>query len=474
MWDFGPTGQDFTLERQAFANNYLHSTFKADPSDIGFIGGIAGDPISGGFLSGISYTPHRSGAAGDEVSLLNGLGTAAYTWIDDATPDNVGVRWTSSAPLGNSSTAAWGGQNTQVASMFWEVAELNVATADDVTRADVVDKTIQWLTGRNHPSVSVSAPAGGGTITGSSTQIAWTASAAGGFSIGTTTLEYSADLGQTWVTIASGALSSPYDWDLSGVNNNGHMRVRVRVVDSGSPSLTGYATTGSFAIARPGGDIAGPVIVAGSTVFAANPVDRDDTIDVTAAASDSSSGGSMINAAEYSIGSSPAAAGAGTPMSGAFGVSQNATLSASTAADPLSCTTDCIFWVRAQDAAGNWGPASGTSFVVRPDPTDARNAGGDPASRAPNFALGAARPNPFGSFTEISFSLAHAGPAELRIYDANGSLVTTIVREVMDAGAHVARWTGSTDRGHRAAAGVYFARLTAGGRTLTRRIVMLD
>ena len=52
-----------------------------------------------------------------------------------------------------------------MSSNFYEWAQLNAATVDDVTRSDILDKTLIWLVGHDHPSVTVTAPNGGETLT---------------------------------------------------------------------------------------------------------------------------------------------------------------------------------------------------------------------------------------------------------------------------------------------------------------------
>jgi len=82
--------------------------------------------------------------------------------------------------------------------------------------------------------------------------------------------------------------------------------------------------------------------------------------------------------------------------------------------------------------------------------------------------LGAAVPNPFNPITRISYSLAHAAPVELVVYDIRGRLVATLVDNVQPAGRHVARWDAA---GH--ASGVYFYRLRSDGVDETRKLVLL-
>jgi hypothetical protein len=76
--------------------------------------------------------------------------------------------------------------------------------------------------------------------------------------------------------------------------------------------------------------------------------------------------------------------------------------------------------------------------------------------------LGHARPNPFRPATTIDFSLAADGRAIVRVYDAAGRVVRTLVDSALKAGPHAVVWDGFTDDGTRAASGVYFVRMESG------------
>ena len=75
--------------------------------------------------------------------------------------------------------------------------------------------------------------------------------------------------------------------------------------------------------------------------------------------------------------------------------------------------------------------------------------------------LGHARPNPFNPATTIEYSVAVPGRVTLRVYNAAGRVVRTLVDSHAEAGPHKAVWDGTTDTGQRAASGVYFIRMEA-------------
>jgi hypothetical protein len=98
----------------------------------------------------------------------------------------------------------------------------------------------------------------------------------------------------------------------------------------------------------------------------------------------------------------------------------------------------------------------------------------DPRSDVMTATLGLNSPNPFGGATTIRFALPAAGPADLAVYDLAGRLVRRLARGEYAAGEHFVTWNGADEGGRRLAAGVYFYRLTATGRTSTKTMVLFE
>lgn len=84
------------------------------------------------------------------------------------------------------------------------------------------------------------------------------------------------------------------------------------------------------------------------------------------------------------------------------------------------------------------------------------------------FALHANYPNPFNPSTNIAFSLPQRSNVTVRIYDLNGRLVETLVRDDMSAGRHSVTWDAS-----KVASGTYIYRLTAGDFVETRKMLLV-
>ena len=82
-------------------------------------------------------------------------------------------------------------------------------------------------------------------------------------------------------------------------------------------------------------------------------------------------------------------------------------------------------------------------------------------------------PNPFNPSTTISFSLSTPSHVSLRIYDASGRYIRTLIDEPCDAGRHEERWDGRDESGRELSSGIYFCRIEAGALSETRKMVLL-
>lgn len=85
-----------------------------------------------------------------------------------------------------------------------------------------------------------------------------------------------------------------------------------------------------------------------------------------------------------------------------------------------------------------------------------------------DYSLGQNYPNPFNPATKINFSLPKAGYVSVKVYDALGRLVNTVISEDLTAGIYEAEFDAS-----RLTSGIYFYTMNAGGFTQTRRMVLV-
>ena len=387
-WALGSTSSPFaTTESAAWVQGVLKATFSCDPTTIVQVRGLTSDPISGAYTGGVGYTPHRDGGADDELTTNPAGGSSSLMWTDGnpvtgCTPSNqpIGLRWVSSSPNGTVGQGTWGGTPSRLAYFAFEITGID-STATNLnpaspTRTAIVDAALRWLMStspttldRDHPDVNITAP-NGGTFGGPSIAVTWSATAYGtGIGLSNFTLDSSADGGLTWTPIATlpGSARS-YTWDIGSAQNGNRYHLRILADDDGNPSLASSDITyASFAIARPGGDTAGPLLWAGSVRVAPRPPGAALFATVNATADDRNRGGSIIAAAELFLRTTaPTAgdAGTGIPMSAADGTFDG-TVEAIIWQGALAAPPGVMCaWVHGEDAAGNWGPYASVCFVV--------------------------------------------------------------------------------------------------------------
>jgi len=98
-----------------------------------------------------------------------------------------------------------------------------------------------------------------------------------------------------------------------------------------------------------------------------------------------------------------------------------------------------------------------------------------PATGLPRAtALRPPSPNPFHGSTRVAFDLARDGDVRLRLYDAAGRRVRTLVEGSRSAGRHEVAWDGRDDAGRALAAGLYFCRLASGDTVDQVRLTLAD
>ena len=102
--------------------------------------------------------------------------------------------------------------------------------------------------------------------------------------------------------------------------------------------------------------------------------------------------------------------------------------------------------------------------------------GGDlPASTS--FELLHNVPNPFNPSTAIEFNLPERAAVDLSVFDVSGRLVRVLLDADLPAGAYTGgravRWDGTNGAGREAPSGVYFYRLKAGSKEMTKKMVLV-
>lgn len=98
------------------------------------------------------------------------------------------------------------------------------------------------------------------------------------------------------------------------------------------------------------------------------------------------------------------------------------------------------------------------------DPTETRAP--RPAFRIESY------PNPFRRSIVVEFELAQAGPVRISLFDAQGRLVKGLLDRHMEQGRHSLEWGPRRLGSEVLDPGVYFIRMTAGGRIESKKVVV--
>ncbi len=83
------------------------------------------------------------------------------------------------------------------------------------------------------------------------------------------------------------------------------------------------------------------------------------------------------------------------------------------------------------------------------------------------------RPNPFNPSTTLVVRLDKASEASVDVFDASGRHVRAVAGGLLPAGETEIAWDGTDDSGRPVRSGVYFVRLDADGRSLTRKVSLV-
>jgi hypothetical protein len=198
----------------------------------------------------------------------------------------------------------------------------------------------------------------------------------------------------TLVSMPTGADGSAYPlYEAAGQLNNAGQRYGTPVPGQSQPqAFGGMLTFLDTNAVPPTGDVAGPVpahvALAPATATAITPVT------VTADFSDAANGGSVVSRAEYVIDSLAIAEGTGTAFNPAgFGTGPTVTgATATIGSSTLQALTPGrhVVYVRAQDAANNWGPVGSAVFTL--------------AATGPLTSGALAVPNPTNGTADVALS----------------------------------------------------------------------
>jgi hypothetical protein len=99
---------------------------------------------------------------------------------------------------------------------------------------------------------------------------------------------------------------------------------------------------------------------------------------------------------------------------------------------------------------------------------------GVPGTALPReLALSPPAPNPLRGSCTMRLALPHAAPVSLAVYDQQGRRLRTLLAGAQPSGERTIVWDGRDDGGRPVANALYFVRLETGGRTISRRLVVV-
>jgi len=371
-WDMcDPAGTDRDV---AWYQNYLKATFLRDDAD-GGAGTEAGN-----------FQVTDNGHPLNDVYNLNNVdleveaydypvGTPGRFWPDDLNARTGGTAdWGYTAHAGGgtcggvSQSAGGAGAHARVVYDGFShdmISTNNNGHADymppaiDTERAQMCDETIQWLLGGTHPTIDLTYPLGGESVSGTVT-ITWTVTGAD-----TIDVYYSSNNGQAWTSLATGlaGTSTSYAWNTAGLLTGNQYRVKVVANNVATYAiLTDYSQSNTFTIT--GVDNMGPKCIAGSVSVDKEPTVKGNTMWFNATVTDDGRGRSNIAQVEFFI-DITGANDTGVDMNAADGsfnsITEAATITNSSTLLPIG--THKLF-VHGRDAANNWGPFTNTTFHI--------------------------------------------------------------------------------------------------------------
>jgi hypothetical protein len=126
-------------------------------------------------------------------------------------------------------------------------------------------------------------------------------------------------------------------------------------------------------------------------------------------------------------------------------------------------------YVMAGDAGGNWSPPNNYYYKL----TGLTSIEEENPNKLPTItALNAPKPNPVANgLTHISFTISEPTKASLKIYDASGRIVKTLVNSKLERGVYNLNWNGIDDHNNAIAEGIYFYTLQTDNQSFTKKLV---
>lgn len=95
---------------------------------------------------------------------------------------------------------------------------------------------------------------------------------------------------------------------------------------------------------------------------------------------------------------------------------------------------------------------------------------------AAGFKLAQNYPNPFNPATKIEYNVAKAGLVTIKVFDVLGKEIAALLNEELQPGSYQVAFSaqgGSGGEGRSLASGLYMYKMTAGGFTQTKKMMLV-
>jgi hypothetical protein len=89
------------------------------------------------------------------------------------------------------------------------------------------------------------------------------------------------------------------------------------------------------------------------------------------------------------------------------------------------------------------------------------------------WALHQNSPNPVESHTAVHYEIARTCNVRLKVYNAQGQMVRSLVEERKSPGRYSAYWDGSNSAGDKVSSGVYFCRMEAADFSSVKKMLVV-
>jgi len=137
---------------------------------------------------------------------------------------------------------------------------------------------------------------------------------------------------------------------------------------------------------------------------------------------------------------------------------------------PLAGAGTVRFYVAGNAANNNAMPSNDFIYAITADVTESISVAAQQLDHTPRLVL-SAEPNPVRDLARLAFVTRADSPVELRVVDAEGRAVRTLVSAWLAGGEHRLEWDGRDALGRTVPSGVYFYLLNACGERTNLRTV---